>query len=778
MTTTRTRIGVIAGVFAGAFVVVVLHLWLLMVSDHAAWAARSDDNRWAFRSVPGRRGALLDRFGRELVRDEPTTELAVHYVRFRVRHPVGAAVHGATTWARQQPTRAGTTYDYGEGALGPAAAVQELLAMPARKLAPRVLEKDVASSLATSVTTVLAGCSGLPRSRVFASLRQAARSGDGVAVGDALVPLGFDRQALIAAFAQRLAALQRLEARCFAAAQQNDGTRPAAEDVPGLFVTLEHLRRASLAKERVTWDEDGETKEGSLIEAVRRSFASDVPYEIAAELALAAELFAGIEVLPAAKRVRTVAPGTALQALLGGVSAIDKALPSREWLADLAEREMPDEWLADLAPPDVDGADAPALRASMRERYSRELLQRERRGTSGIELAFDAELMGRLGLRFVEVDSRRREQALWSHLRVAAGESVQLTIDVDLQRIAEAATVAARARNLHGAESTHDKIQAAIAILDAGSGDLLAYAGAPNASGSAAGLPGVVWSGNGALGSVVKPFVLVEQLQSESTGRPHVPLASLAACGGSFRYDGQTMRCGHAHYDAGRDPVEALAASCNLFFYQCALGLGDDGVARSLRRFGLAPTPVGDPFAACWQPGMRGLPASRPKRDTERTPLPKRAVGYGVEASPIDVARAYAALATGWLPTVALVPGPRSRVSLDDVGGELELVRRGLRACVERGTAKSLPLLAELGVHGKTGTAEVGARDENNAWFAGWLPPGGDAGVQLCCCAVVYWVEDGVHGGDAAGQLVVDVLQALRADPVLHARYLAPEGGR
>jgi cell division protein FtsI/penicillin-binding protein 2 len=778
VTTTRTRIGVIAAVFASAFVVVVLNLWLLMVSDHEAWAARSDDNRWAFRSVPGRRGALLDRFGRELARDEPTTELAVHYVRFRIRHPVGAAVHGATTWARQQANRAGTTYDYGDGALGPATAVRELLAMPARTLAPRVLPKDVASVLATSVTTVLAGCSGLPRSRVFASLRHAARSGEGAAVGDALVPLGLDRQALLVAFEQRLAALHRLEARCSTAARERPSHGPAADDIPGLFATLEHLRRASLAKERVTWEEDGETKEGSLIEAVRRPFASDVPYEIAAELALAAELYAGIEVLPAAKRVRTVAPGTALQALLGGVAAIDKALPSREWLADLAEREMPDEWLADLAPPDVDGGDAAALRASMRERYSRELLQRERRGTSGIERAFDGELMGRLGLRFVEVDSRRREQVLWSHLRVAAGEAVQLTIDLDLQRLAEAAAVAARTRNLHGDESTHDRIQAAIAIVDAATGDLLAYAGAPNASGSAAGIPGVVWSGNGALGSVVKPFVLVEQLQSESMGRPHAPLASLAACSGSFRYGGQTMGCGQAHYDAGRDPIEALAASCNLFFYQCALGLGDDGVARSLRRFGLAPTPADDPFTACWQPGIRGLPASRPRRDSEHTPLPKRAVGYGVEASPVDVARAYAALATGWLPTVALVPGPRSRVPLDDVAGELELVRRGLRACVEHGTAKRLSLLAELGMHGKTGTAEVGSRDENNAWFAGWLPPGGDAGVQLCCCAVVYWVEDGVHGGDAAGQLVVDVLQSLRADPVLQARYLAPEGGR
>jgi cell division protein FtsI/penicillin-binding protein 2 len=770
MTSTRVRIGVVGAVLAAGLVVVAAHLWATMVVEHEAWAARSDANRWSFRSVPGRRGALLDRFGRELVRDEPTMELAVHYLRFRLRHPVGAAVHGASTWADVRPDRDEVPRHYNYDALGPETAAFDLLAMPVAVLRRGQLPKHVASELASAAATVLAGGSDLPRRRVFAAIRRAANAGEPVAVGDVLAPLGVRRAMLLAAFTERLQALRWLDLALAADAASG----------PGLFATLELLRDASRSGARVQWQEDGRLRSGSRVEEVARVFAEHVGFDLAAELRVRHDRFVGIDVTPSLRRQRFAEPGTSLDALLGRVSRLDRSLPSEAWLEDLVDRELTDEWLADLVPPD--GAlppDRDALAQLLRSRYARELLRCERRGTNGIEAAFDDELMGRLGLRFFERDGRRREQQLWSHLRVEAGADVAVTLDLDLQQAAEVAVRLAVQRHLHGDERDRDRVEAAIVALDAGTGDVLAYAGAPLAAGAAASqVPGLVWRHTGDLGSVVKPFVLVEQLQCESLGRPHAPLASLAACGRTFRYGGQVMTCGHAHGDAGRDPVEALAASCNLFFYQCAVGLGDEGIARSLRRFGLAPpTGPGDPFAACWQPQVRGLPAARPRRDAERTPLPKRAIGYGVEASLVDVARAYAGLATGWLPTLGLSPAPRPRVPLDDVVGELELARQGLRACVQRGTARRLRLLDELGVHGKTGTAEVGARGENNAWFAGWLPVG-DAGLQLCLCAVVYWVEDGVHGGDAAGELVADLLHAVRADPGLQGRYLTTGGGR
>ncbi|MFY9344785.1 MAG: penicillin-binding transpeptidase domain-containing protein, partial [Planctomycetota bacterium] len=482
--------------------------------------------------------------------------------------------------------------------------------------------------------------------------------------------------------------------------------------------------------------------------------------------------------------VRTVADSP-LRVLLGDVVELDRALPGEDWLEARLERELPADWLEGLAAVDDAGApvDRDQVAAEARATWVRSMRQHERRGTTGLESAFDDELNGRLGLRLVEQDSRRREHRQWGHLRGMAGNDVRTTLDLDLQRLAEAAVASAwqRMRNLHDDASDADKVEAALAVIDARTGDVLAYAGAPVVSPSPRDLPGVVWVLNGDLGSVVKPFVLVEQLQCEAAGRPHRALATLEDCNYRFRHEGHTWYCSHAHGAGGRDPVEALAESCNVFYYQCGIGLGDEGIARALRRFGLTkPAADGvDPFAACWQPTVSGLRAAHPRRDDEITALPQRAVGYGVEASPLHVARAYAGLATGSLPTLGLSVAPRPGVPLDDVGRELAIVQEGLRACVQRGTARKLPKLDELGVCGKTGTAEVGRRDnENNAWFAGWLPEAGGAGAQLCFCAVVYWVKDKTHGGDAAGQTVVDFLTALQADPVLQQRWLLPGGGR
>ncbi len=784
MSTTRGRIGVVAGCIGAGFCIIVLHLWFVMVQQHDVWARRSRDNRWAFRSVPSQRGDLLDRRGRLLVYDEPSMQLSLHYLRFRLRHPVGAAVHGATNWAALQPGREGTRYGYQPGALGPLAAVEHLLDMPARLLRPGVLPKHVAADLRLAVATVLATCSGLPRKRVFGALRQAAAAEGLIACGDVL-PL--PRAQVLAGFVRNLASLCRFEAELTELRQGREAEAglPAAAD--GLFARLDELRCASLDQRRVRWTEkrdDGSTVEceGSLVETVRSVVDDHVPFEFAARLRVGAEQHPGIDVHPSFRRVVTPAPATSLRVLLGSVEQIDRAQPDREWIDRFLARELPADWLDDFAPDMLAATEVERkqLQQAARDSYAAALRRGERRGISGCERAFDEALMGRLGMRWVEHDSRRREQLLWSQLRVEAGDDVRLSLDLDLQHHAERAVIAAHARMAaaHPEAVDRDRVQAALAVVDAATGDVLAYAGAPVTSPYARLLPGVVWSQNGSLGSVVKPLLLIEQFEREAHGAPHRPMASFEPCAGKYVFGQQRLGCGHAHGERGRDPVAALSESCNSFFFQCAEGFGADGVARALRRFGLCPPAGDDPFASCWQPVVRGIPIATPKLSTAQA-VPMRAVGYGVEASPLSVARAYSALATGALPTLGLRAGEaRPRVVLHGIDGELEVVREGLRACVDGGTAKDIRLLRHFGVLGKTGTAEVGRRDQNNAWFAGYLPaPGGD-GVQLCFCAVVYWVPHGVHGDEAAGQMVADWLAAVAADADLAGRYLAPEAGR
>ena len=789
MTSSGTRVGVLGATFGAGLCAVLLHLWLLMVQDQEVWARRSYENRWAFRSVPSQRGALYDRYGRLLAHDEPTTRVSIYYLRFRLRHVVGAAVHGAMAWADLQPGRQGTVYGYRQGVLGPVEAARDLLGMPVGVLRRGALSKAAARELMGAATTVRAGGSGLSRRRVYSALRESAEAGRGLGVGDVL-PM--PRSELLRAYDEHVGRLYELDRR-FAAAQAQRAERLGllADELPGLVETLEFLRRASRAEERVTWtDENGEPREGSLLENVRRGFAEEVPFEVAAALRADRDLYPGIEVDPSVRRVRAAQPETSLFVLLGRVLSLDRTFGDddprgRDWFDDHVRTELPDEWLDELVPRGLVEGDAARarLQESARRRYAYELMVRERRGVTGFEAAFDDALMGRLGLRFVEHDNEAREQVLWSHLRVESGDDVRLTIDADLQAAAEAAVRQAYGawHRRHQREEDQKKVEAAIAVVDAWTGDLLAYAGAPIVSGNARDVPGVVWAGNATIGSIAKPFVLLEHLESERLGRPHRPLGQLAPCAGSFDHAGRRLRCDHEHWGEGQDPVSALAKSCNLFFYQTGLGVGEDGLERALRRFGLLPpADRDDPFAACWQPWIAGLAAARPRMDAVNFLLPQRAIGYGVEVSPVHMARAYAALATGSLPEVGLRLGAaRQHVPLGDLHGSLELVREGLRRCVTSGTARQLELLAELGVHGKTGTAQVADGGENNAWFAGYLPHAGRGGSQLAFCAVVDFVPDGVHGADAGGEIVVDLLERVRVDrATLGPRYLAPEGGR
>ena len=128
MTSSSTRLGVLSAVFLGGVGVVLIHLWFLMVHNEEVWARRSYENRWAFRSVPSQRGSLRDRDGVVLAADASTTRVSIYYHRFCLRHVVGAAVHGATHWANLRSARAGTTYTYLPGVLGPRVAAEGHLA--------------------------------------------------------------------------------------------------------------------------------------------------------------------------------------------------------------------------------------------------------------------------------------------------------------------------------------------------------------------------------------------------------------------------------------------------------------------------------------------------------------------------------------------------------------------------------------------------------------------------------------------------------------------------
>ena len=95
MIDSRRKVVTIALVYGIGVAVIGTHVGYTMVFEHKIWEKRSYTNRWAFRDVPTKRGAIRDRHGEPLRVDAPTTSLEFYYRRFRRRHPCGIAVHGA-----------------------------------------------------------------------------------------------------------------------------------------------------------------------------------------------------------------------------------------------------------------------------------------------------------------------------------------------------------------------------------------------------------------------------------------------------------------------------------------------------------------------------------------------------------------------------------------------------------------------------------------------------------------------------------------------------------
>ena len=204
------RIGVLAVVFAAALVAVLVHLFWLMVQEQDVWTRRSYENRWAFRSVPSLRGRVLDRTGVEVASDEATTRVFVHYLRFRLRHCVGAAVHGASVCQAIDDPQGDWRYDYGDGLRGARQAARDLFSMPVEAIEPGVLPKDVTAQLATYATTVLSQVGGLSRRQAYRAMREAAQSGQRLGIGDVLpIP----RAALLERYDARLRDLHDLSGR-------------------------------------------------------------------------------------------------------------------------------------------------------------------------------------------------------------------------------------------------------------------------------------------------------------------------------------------------------------------------------------------------------------------------------------------------------------------------------------------------------------------------------------------------------------------------------------
>ena len=418
-------------------------------------------------------------------------------------------------------------------------------------------------------------------------------------------------------------------------------------------------------------------------------------------------------------------------------------------------------------------------------------------GKTGIESAYEAELLGIGGYREVLVNAEGRpvrlaegtDPQLETH-QPRAGRDLRLTLDIELQRVAEEAFAGRRG--------------GAVAI-DPANGDVLVFASMPSfdPNGFARGISrsdylaltenpdqplfNRVLRGTYPPGSTIKPLMALAGLEN-GVVRPE----EQTFCGGSYSLPGSRHRYREPKRGGTHGTVDmrrAVMKSCDVYFYRLANTLGIDRIHDSMARMGFGE-PTGIDIA-----GERGgiMPSPAWKKTAFSTReqqvwFPGETVIVGIgqgywTATLLQLAKATALLAMrgqAYQPRLvrALVdpatgaveekqPRPLPRIELKSPEN-WEIIVEAMVAVTTGGTATQAARGATYSIAGKTGTAqvfsvgqtekynekEVAERLRDHALFVAFAP------AESPKLAVAVLVENGGFGSSAAAPIARAIFDA------------------
>lgn len=408
-------------------------------------------------------------------------------------------------------------------------------------------------------------------------------------------------------------------------------------------------------------------------------------------------------------------------------------------------------------------------------------------GKCGVERLYDPFLRGRYGGRQVEVNASGNVVRTLKTVEAESGHDLYLTIDFKTQEKAEALMA--------------DRSGAAVA-LDPHTGEVLAMVSSPPFPQSrfVEGMSKDEWltlisdprkpMENKAIQAEYPPasvYKIVTTIAGLESGAINANTSFF--CPGFYKFGDRAFRCweekGHGHVTT----ADALARSCDVFFYQVGLKVGVERLAWYAKACGL-----GRPTGIELFPEDRGLvPSGQWKRRRLGAPWYSGetlsvAIGQSYNlVTPIQLAVLTAAVANGGvlkrpvvLRRIETIDGeslkrgdPRDMGTIPISERNLAIVREGMWKVVNSGygTASYSGRSRKVEISGKTGTAQVVAVPQgtararvadalkDHAWFVAYAPSN-DPKI-----AVAVIVEHGEHGSSAAAPVARGMIEAyLRLD--------------
>ncbi|MBA3013062.1 MAG: penicillin-binding protein 2 [Proteobacteria bacterium] len=410
-------------------------------------------------------------------------------------------------------------------------------------------------------------------------------------------------------------------------------------------------------------------------------------------------------------------------------------------------------------------------------------------GRYGIEKSFEPFLQGKRGGRQVEVDVNGRVIKVLKTVEPVSGNDLHLALDLELQKAAE--------QLLLGNDG-------AVVAIDPSNGDVLVMASTPSFDQNdfIGGISNKKWKA--LMADPGKPMTN-KAIQAEyppaSTYKVLTAMAALeervidrrttSFCPGYYTFGKRRYQCWNKHGHGEINVVDAIAQSCDVFFYQAGEKTGVDALAQYA---------TGSGFGRSTQIKLdherRGLiPTSswKKKRYKEAWQAGETlsiSIGQGFNlVTPLQMAVFIAAVGNG-----GTLYRPRIVTSIEESNGNivksvepeiigglpasketLALLQKGLLKVVhgERGTARRIQVKG-VNIAGKTGTAQVFSRKagekfdneklirtlRDHAWFVCYAP------AEAPTIAISVIIEHGEHGSSTAAPIASALIQKyLKLEP-------------
>ena len=376
-------------------------------------------------------------------------------------------------------------------------------------------------------------------------------------------------------------------------------------------------------------------------------------------------------------------------------------------------------------------------------------------GRGGLEQQYDLDLRGQDGGWRIEVDALGHQTKMLQYIPSVKGSSLHTTIDTELQKTA------------YDALRRSSSGKGAVVIIDPRNGAVRALVSVPAFN------PDFSKSSefskylrnedlplfNRALqatyppGSVFKIITFVSGV-SENIVDPQ----DTYVCKGKFTLGNKDYACWLATGHGRISLVSAMANSCDVYFYNIGVKIGQKLLEKYSRMFRIGQkTGIDLPSE---KKGLLPTPEWKKKKQKIKWfqgDTVNMSVGQGLLlVTPLQIASIMSAVANGgtiYKPyTVEKIVDPDGNAVFEhepEINGKIELtdpawklIRKALEEVVKNGTAKAC-YFPNLKVAGKTGTAQ-NPLGEDHAWFASYAP---SENPEI---AVAIIVENGGSGGHEA----------------------------